>query len=480
MISSTTVESLASCALTLMLVTKTTTNTQIMLRNLIRAKLLILLFVGQFSSCFSQTTTIEFDYLQVIEASKGPIGFMGTSANYHLKDGQSYFGIRLNNAAVGTRAGYYTFGYQAGTTMDIGKNWSLHPKLMFTTGGGAESNDGSGGFLTTAMLLQHRTNTLEWGIGGQYSYVSTGVIQGWSPMLNVRLHQNFERQPYVVSQAQIFTNVIYSTWNEHQRNTGFVGVGGRLFDKHTYKSVYLTAAVTDLGGYMDVFGGYGIFGEYGAIRLLGEINAGTGGGGKAPAGGGLIGGIQGELQWHSGGKFVGLSSGVLKSLDGPFYFGFAGLHTGIDFHYTATQNENGFTPMNLSIENGVRTYLGEDGFSNLGIAFRLYRKGMVQLRGESYWAFTDGRGAYAEGLFGLRLQPNVWFIETQVGAGAGGGINLWGAAALAFVNAGFEIPVNDYWDITGRGIYNVYSSQAFPTYGWQLGMIFNIPFNTQF
>ncbi len=263
-----------------MLVTKTTTNTQIMLRNLIRAKLLILLFVGQFSPGFSQTTSIEFDYLQVIEAPKGPIGFMGTAANYHVKDGPSYFGIRLNNAAVGTRAGYYTFGYQAGTTMDVGKNWSLHPKLMFTTGGGAESNDGSGGFLTTALLLQHRTNTLEWGIGGQYSYVSTGVIQGWSPMLNVRLHQNFERQPYVVSQAQIFTNVMYSTWNEHQRNTGFVGVGGRLFDKHTYKSVYLTAAVTDLGGYMDVYGGYGIHGDYGPIRLLGEINAGTGGGGK--------------------------------------------------------------------------------------------------------------------------------------------------------------------------------------------------------
>ncbi|MGB1151986.1 MAG: hypothetical protein ACPG9B_04420, partial [Schleiferiaceae bacterium] len=332
-----------------------------MLRNLIRAKLLILLFVGQFSPGFSQTTSIEFDYLQVVEAPKGPIGFMGTAANYHVKDGPSYFGIRLNNAALGTRAGYYTFGYQAGTTMDIGNNWSLHPKLMFTTGGGAESNDGSGGFLTTALLLQHRTNTLEWGIGGQYSYVSTGVIQGWSPMLNVRLHQNFERQPYVVSQAQIFTNVIYSTWNEHQRNTGFVGVGGRLFDTHTYKSVYLTAAVTDLGGYMDVYGGYGIFGDYGAIRLLGEINAGTGGGGKAPAGGGLLGGIQGELQWHHGGKFVGVSSGVLKSLDGPFYFGFTGLHTGIDFHYTATQNENGFTPMNLSIENGVRTYLGEDG-----------------------------------------------------------------------------------------------------------------------
>ena len=136
--------------------------------------------------------------------------------------------------------------------------------------------------------------------------------------------------------------------------------------------------------------------------------------------------------------------------------------------------------MNLSIENGVRTYLGEDGFSNLGIAFRLYRKGMVQLRGESYWAFTDGRGAYAEGLFWPAPSAKYLVYRDAGGCRSRGGINLWGAAALAFVNAGFEIPVNDYWDVTGRGIYNVYSSQAFPTYGWQLGLTFNIPFNTQF
>jgi hypothetical protein len=463
-----------------MLNTLSKTNTPMILRNFIRAKLFILFFACEFLTGFSQSTSIDFDYLQVIEAPKGPIGFIGTAANYHIGGGSSYLGIRLNNAAVGSRAGYYTFGYQAGTKFLVSESLSIHPKLMFTTGGGAESNDGSGGFLTTALLLDYAMDQFNLGFGGQYSYVSTGIIQGWSPMVSLSFRQDFSRKPYTVAEAQIFTNAMYSVWNEHNRNTGFVGVGGRLFDNLTYKSVYLTAAVTDLGGYMDVYGGYGLYQDIGKFRALAEINLGTGGGGRAPAGGGVLTGVQGELQWHHKGKFIGLSSGVLKWVDGPFYFGFTGLHTGIDFKYTSTQHENGFLPMNLSIENGIRTYIGASGFSNLGVAFRLYKFGILQLRGESYWAFTDGRGAYAEGLFGLRLQPNIWFIETQVGAGAGGGINLWGAAALAFVNAGFEIPVNEYWDVTGRGIYNVYSSQAFPTYGWQLGMTFNIPFNTQF
>ena len=456
------------------------TNAFMILRNFIRAKLFILFFVCAFLTGFSQSTSIDFDFLQVIEAPKGPIGFIGTSANYHIKGGNSYFGIRLNNAAVGSRAGYYTFGYQIGSRLMVTEALSLHPKLMFTTGGGAESNDGSGGFLTSALLLNYAKGPFNLGLGGQYSYVSTGVIQGWSPMVSLSFMQDFNRKPYELSEAQIFTNIMYSVWNEHNRNTGFVGVGGRLFADRTYKSVYLTAAVTDLGGYMDVYGGYGVYRDIGGFRALAEINLGTGGGGRAPAGGGVLTGIQGELQWHTRGKFFGLSSGLLKWVDGPFYFGFTGVHTGIDFNYTSTQNENGFLPVDLSIENSIRTYLGESGFSNLGVAFRLFKKGVVQLRGESYWAFTDGRGAYAEGLFGLRIQPNYLFVETQVGAGAGGGINLWGAAALAFVNVGFEIPVNDYWDVTGRGIYNVYSSQAFPTYGWQLGMTFNIPFNTQF
>jgi len=451
-----------------------------MLRNFIRAKLFILLFLCEFLIGFSQSTSIDFDYLQVVEAPRGPIGFMGTAANYHLNQGSSYVGIRLNNAAVGTRAGYYTFGYQAGTRIGLAQGLSIHPKLMFTTGGGAESNDGSGGFFTTATMLDYCTGNINFGLGGQYSYVSTGIIQGWSPIVSLSIAQDFSRQPYEIVEAQIFTNARYSVWNQHDRNTAFVGVGGRLFDQKTYKSVYLTAAVTDLGGYMDVYGGYGVYNDFGSFRALAELNLGTGGGGKAPAGGGVLTGLQGELQWHHNGKFVGLSSGVLKWIDGPFYFGFTGLHTGIDFNYTSSQNENGFLPMKLSIENGIRTYLGESGFSNLGVAFRLFKYNFIQLRGESYWAFTDGRGAYAEGLFGLRLQPKHLFVETQVGAGAGGGINLWGAAALAFVNAGFELPITEHWDITGRGIYNLYSSQAFPTYGWQIGTTFSIPFNARF
>jgi len=248
MISSTIIESLTACALTLGLKTLSNTNRPMMLRNFIRAKLFILLFLCEFLIGFSQSTSIDFDYLQVVEAPRGPIGFMGTAANYHLNQGSSYVGIRLNNAAVGTRAGYYTFGYQAGTRIGLAQGLSIHPKLMFTTGGGAESNDGSGGFFTTATMLDYCTGNINFGLGGQYSYVSTGIIQGWSPIVSLSIAQDFSRQPYEIVEAQIFTNARYSVWNQHDRNTAFVGVGGRLFDQKTYKSVYLTAAVTDLGG----------------------------------------------------------------------------------------------------------------------------------------------------------------------------------------------------------------------------------------
>jgi len=429
---------------------------------------------------FAQMTSINFDYLTVDEAPKEPIGFIGTGVSIHHPSLPIYGGIRLNNAAVGIRAGYYTFGYHAGARLRLTGNWSFHPRLMYTTGGGAESNDGSGWFVTPAATLDRQFGNYTLGVGAQYSYVSTGVITGSSAYFSLNKQIDFKQKGLKPFHTQLFTNTVFSSHNERNSNIGFIGVGGRSFQNRTYQSVYLTAAVTDLGGYMDVYGGYGLWEQFGVWRFLTEVNFGTGGGGRAPAGGGLLYGAGGEVQYHHNQYFMGGSAGVLKSLNGPFYFSFIGLHLGTDFTFTSTQNEKGYLPMDLSIENGVRTYLGEDGFSNLGIAFRLYRKGLVQLRGESYWAFTDGRGAYAEGLFGLRLQPNIWFVETQVGAGAGGGINLWGAAALAFVNVGFEIPVNDYWDITGRGIYNVYSSQAFPSYGWQLGMTFNIPFNTQF
>jgi hypothetical protein len=101
---------------------------------------------------------------------------------------------------------------------------------------------------------------------------------------------------------------------------------------------------------MDVYGGYGLWEQFGAWRFLTELNFGTGGGGRAPAGGGLLYGAGGEVQYHHNQYFIGGSTGVIKSLDGPFYFSFIGLHLGTDFNFTSTQNEIGYLPMDLSIE----------------------------------------------------------------------------------------------------------------------------------
>jgi len=443
----------------------------------IPTNLLILGLVLSTSVLSGQKTAITFDYLTVDEAPKGPIGFLGTAVSMYHPKLPVYAGIRLNNALIGDRAGYYTFGYQIGTLLPVNKSLSIHPKLMFTSGGGAESNDGSGGFGTLALTMDYAAASWDIGIGAQYSYVSTGVIQGASAYFSLQTSLDFSREDLRSQKTQLFTNAAWSSWNEHGRPTGFIGIGGRLFDDYTFKSVYLTAAVTDLGGYMDVYGGYGVYQEYGKLRLLFEANAGTGGGGRAPAGGGALYGVQSEMQYQFTDAFIGVSLGALKSLNAPFYFQYSGIRLGTSFSFNAQgYTSEGFKLEHLNFENSIRTYLGESGFSNLGIAFQLYKKGAISLRGESYWAFTDGRGAYAEGLFGVRYQPGWIYFESQLGAGAGGGINLWNGAGLAFLNTGLDLPISSYTSLNIKYVYNLYSTTPFPRHGVQYGFGFKIPF----
>lgn len=125
----------------------------------------------------------------------------------------------------------------------------------------------------------------------------------------------------------------------------------------------------------------------------------------------------------------------------------------------------------LNIEHSFKSSFGEDGFVNIGTGFKFLDSEYFSLLGETYWAFTHGRGAYAEGLFGARVNYKIFFLEAQVGAGAGGGFNLWDAAALAFVNPGLEIPLKEGMYINARANRTVYSSQDFPKWGYQLPFV---------
>ena len=455
-----------------------TLNTRKILRKFfIDTKLLFLmLFIG-INSLFGQRTSVNFDYLTVDERPREPIGFLGTGVSIFHPSLPVYAGIRLNNAAWGSRAGYYTFGYHTGAILPLSNSISLQTRLMFTSGGGAESNDGSGWFISPAVTLNKSFGSYNMGVGAQYSYVSTGVIQGASAYFTINKDIDFNIPFEKASTVQLFTNTVWSPTNERGSGIGFIGIGGRNFHTYTYESVYLTAAVTDLGGYMDVYGGKGIWKQAGPLRFLVEANLGTGGGGRAPAGGGILYGAGGEVQLHHANMFIGSSGGILKSFDGPFYFSFLGLHLGTELSYNSkNSSQPQFILANLCIENSIRTYLGPSGFSNLGVAFQLFKKRWISLRGESYWAFTDGRGAYAEGLFGLRIQPGWAYVEGQLGAGAGGGINLWNGAGLAFVNAGVDVPLSPSMSVNPKFVYNVFSTTPFPRYGIQLGLTCKIPF----
>lgn len=436
---------------------------------------LLFLSVAQLSA---QSALIQFDYLVVDEAPRGPIGFTGLAVNYTPENSPISIGMRINNALIGERGGYYTYGYQAGLKMPLTPHLSLNPALMFTAGGGAEMNDGSGGFGTVASTLDYTSGSHTFGLGAQYSYISTGVIQGSSIFARYVLEQPLSKPFKRPVHGQAFINTVYSPYNEHNRGTAFIGVGGRSFTGLNYSAIHLNAAVSDLGGYMEVFGGYGFYRSVGPVRLLAELNLGTGGGGRAPAGGGALWGGQAELQVGKT-NYFGLSAGILSSIGEPFYYSFVSFRLGtqLTFQTDAYQDPHS-RPIRLKIENSIRTYLGASGFSNIGSSFELYAHGAWSLLGETYWAFTDGRGAYAEGLFGLRRNFGAFYTEAQVGAGAGGGINLWGGAGLAFINTGYRINLsaNDQFGI--KAIRNVYSTTPFPSWGIQFSLLHAISFKS--
>ena len=430
------------------------------------------------SAISAQSAHIQFDYLVVDEQPKGPIGFTGLGVLYQPEGSPLTFGMRLNNALVGERGGYYTYGYQVGAALPLGANWSFNPVAMFTAGGGAESNDGSGGFGTLAGTLDYTSGVHTFGLGAQYSYISTGVIQGHSVFARYVLEQPLSKPFKRPVHGQAFINTMYSPYNEHDRGTAFIGVGGRSLYKNTFAAVHLNAAVTDLGGYMEVFGGFGWHRSVGPVRLLAELDLGTGGGGRAPAGGGALWGGQAEIQLgHK--NFVGLTGGWLSSIGEPFYYSFLALRVGtqLSFQTDAYQEADAY-PVYLKVENSIRTYLGPSGFSNIGSSFELYTHQKWSLLGETYWAFTDGRGAYAEGLFGIRHTRGPLYLETQFGAGAGGGINLWAGAGLVFVNAGVQWPLSksDYAGM--KLIRNVYSTTPFPAWGLQFSLTHSLRFKS--
>ena len=143
-ISETSVESESDCALTCVLINQQKPTNTMRNRFLISAKLSILCLIMGSIQGFAQLTSINFDYLTVGESPKELIGFVGTGVSIHHPYLPIYGGIRLNNAAVGNHTGYYTFGYHARTRLPLTDQWFFYPRLMYTTGGGAESNDGSG------------------------------------------------------------------------------------------------------------------------------------------------------------------------------------------------------------------------------------------------------------------------------------------------------------------------------------------------
>jgi hypothetical protein len=221
------------------------------------------------------------------------------------------------------------------------------------------------------------------------------------------------------------------------------------FQHHQYldNNFYRTFEVYGAGsggtdGFAKVLGGIGF--NYPMLNWISadaKLSMGMAGGGDIDTGGGLI------IQPMAGFEIPLFDQWTLKPMLGKTYApdgNFSATTTELGLTWTGVKtkyNSNDITPSatNFAIRN--KTYFPDSGaktknggvydaqINQLGIELSKSVNDWMSLSGSAYGAYSGSVGAYAEGLFGVKLNPiNMYnyspLVRYEVGVGGGGGMDV--------------------------------------------------------
>ncbi|CAN0102301.1 unnamed protein product, partial [Chrysoparadoxa australica] len=158
-----------------------------------------------------------------------------------------------------------------------------------------------------------------------------------------------------------------------------------------------------------------------------------GGGGGVPTGGGGLYGAQFGIHYQGPSFYANIKAQAVECFSDEYHFrgGFIGVGKTL-----TTANRLTWYPI-------AKAYIGDGGFGNIGMRIKAFGNRYLELMGSTYWAFTDNRGAYAEGIFEILAKPMPDFPLYAVfsgGAGAGAGVNLKTASTIASAGLGWYSP----------------------------------------
>ena len=392
-------------------------------------------------------------FYQMAEKGWKPLTLHLTAVDLILNQGARttvYLGPRMAGNFLGVRAGYISLGAHAGIQHQLNPKLTLRTEIDGSAGGGGYAQDGDGWVLgsTASLIYGGRTQRFEAGL--TYHYVSGGMIGGFSPVIGWTKSVEFVRANssalHLCSGSLVPVNFSLSgQWNFGKRPFGnpegaevypFYLVGSTIgFERNRIEHGFsLNAAVDTFGGYMNVINslGFSVLNSKN-ISLKPEVYLGAGGGGRTLFfKGGLHFGV-GLVSDLSISDLYAVRIGLQKMYtNGPWSY--TGVHFGIR-RTASLLSMNGANSRTTVISNsterlivspGIKVHISDVGtVLSIGGELNLYQNQHLNVFAATWWAAAGGnRGAYAEGLMGLRwgVSKNL-AMKSSIGIGAGGGVN---------------------------------------------------------
>lgn len=393
----------------------------------------------QLNLTFSQTN-LGTSCFYVPEKNNLDIGFMSYDVSYPLYQGTKLEirgGLRFLGAFEGNRGGFFAFGYFGEGLLFSHKKIQIGWNLGLTAGGGAQAPDKDGWIIQNTCFAQYQSmRNFSFRVGLNHTFVSSGMIQGFSPLLGVNWTVNNQHRDSTKANC-ITWNALYGEIGVGRFqgiDLGFIGSAASYsIGKCIAGDLALHALVNTHGGYMQFIGSIGPSLRLKQFSLTPGFLLGLGGGGAIRTkGGGLFGGQFG-LSYHGKQVYAGIKYQYVQAFSNQFNYHAAFLSLGKTL---GSNSKIAWYPV-------LKSYLGPAGFGNIGARFIAYENKFITMMGSSYWAFTHLRGAYAEGLFEITLHPSEnfpFYAQFSGGAGAGASINKKTASGIVSGGLGFFSP----------------------------------------
>jgi len=419
----------------------------------------------------------RFSYEDISVSSSEDMGTVGV--HYDAKPFDSftdtYLGFGGYGAMTGDRGGFFTGGATLGVhkflnILGMDKRYAFDAGIFAGGGGGADAFPGGGLMLRSHLMLEKEFDlaTLRYGLA-RTDFPNTTNTNDNDTHFSIGLsvpERSFSSKSLKTSGVSLkehyLSRRIVPVMMQYSPDSGAKKrSGGTLaadisllgFQQHQYldDNFYRTFEVYGAGnggtdGFAKVLGGVGFnYPIFSWINADTKLSMGMAGGGDIDTGGGLI------IQPMAGFEIPLFDQWNLKPMLGKTYApdgSFSATTTELGLTWTGIKTQRGSSSVipsetNFSIRN--KTYFPDsDAKTKNGSAYdaQIHQLGVelskpindyISLSGSAYGAYSGSVGAYAEGLFGVKINPinmyndqSTWspLVRYEVGVGGGGGMDV--------------------------------------------------------